>query len=108
MALVKKKVNLIKWPITITSPSDGGKWVDESFIGIFKKIGLTKLNELAEQGDPKLVKSVMEGWEEIKDEEGNEVTFNKKELDSFLDDPHFLRATVQAVLEMTQEAPSKN
>ena len=32
MALVRKKVTSIKWPITITSPSDGGKWVDETFI----------------------------------------------------------------------------
>ena len=108
MALIRKKVTSIKWPITITSPSDGGKWVDETFTGIFDRIGLTKLNQLAEQGDPKLVKSVMKCWQDIKDEEGNELPFNKKELDSFLDDPHFLRATVQAVLEMTQEAPSKN
>ena len=50
MALIKKKVTSIKWPVTVTSPSDGGKWRTESFTGIFKKVGITQIEKLADKG----------------------------------------------------------
>ena len=84
MALIKKKVTSIKWPVTVTSPSDGGKWRTESFTGIFKKVGITQIEKLADKGDPQLVKDVLEGWEDIKDEDGNDVAFTKKELENLV------------------------
>ena len=108
MALVKKKVSSIKWPVTCNLPSDGGKWVEEKFVAIFRKIGLDELTNLSEKGDPTLVKETIEGWEEYKDEEGNDIPFNQDELNLLLDDPHVLRGAVTALVEMTQQAPEKN
>jgi len=108
MALIKKKVTSIKWPITVTSPSDGGKWKDETFTGVFKKLGVKEIQDLSKKGDLQLVIDVLEGWEDIKDEEGNDVAFTKKELDVFLNDINFIKGTVQAIIDMQKGAPEKN
>ena len=108
MALIKKKVTSIKWPVTVNSPTDGGKWKKESFTGIFKKVCITQIEKLADKGDPQLVKDVLEGWEDIKDDDGNDVAFTKKELDGFLNDINFIKGTVQAIIDMQRGAPEKN
>ena len=108
MALIKKKVTSVKWPVICKSPIDGGQWKEETYTGVFRKIGITELAELANKGDPLLIKGVIEGWEDIKDEEGNDIPFTPETLNEMMEDVHFLRATVQAVLGMQQEAPEKN
>jgi len=108
MALIKKKVTSIKWPVTVTSPSDGGKWKNETFTGVFKKVGVKDINELAKKGDLQLVKGILEGWEDIKDEDGNDIAFTKKELDGFLNDINFIKGTAKAIVDFTNGAPEKN
>ena len=108
MALIKKKVTSVKWPITVTSPSDGGKWKDETFTGVFKKLGIKEIQDLSKKGDLQLVKDVLEGWEDIKDEDGNDVAFTKKELDQFLNDINFIKGTTRAIVDLTNGAPEKN
>ena len=67
-----------------------------------------QIEKLADKGDPQLVKDVLEGWEDIKDEDGNDVAFTKKELDGFLNDINFIKGTVQAIIDMQKGAPEKN
>ena len=108
MALVRKKVTSIKWPVSISSPTDGGKWKDETYTGTFKKVGIKQIEELADKGDPQLIREVLEAWEDIKDEDGNEIPFSTEELDLFLDDVNFIKGTVQAIIEMQKGASEKN
>ena len=108
MTLVRKKVTNVKWPVKITTPCDGGTWSVETFTGVFKKIGLNQIEKLADKGDLHLVKDVLKGWEDIKDEDGNDVAFTKKELDGFLNDINFIKGTVQAIIDMQKGAPEKN
>ena len=108
MALIRKKVTSIKWPVSISSPADGGTWKDEAYTGTFKKVGIKQIEELADKGDPQLIREVLEGWEDIKDEDGNDVAFTKKELDGFLNDINFIKGTVQAIIDMQKGAPEKN
>ena len=108
MALIKKKVTSVKWPVTVTFPSDGGKWKNETFTGVFKKVGVKEIQQKAKKGDLQLVKYVLEGWEDIKDEDGNDIAFTKKELDGFLNDINFIKATAQAIVDLQNGAPEKN
>ena len=108
MALIRKKVTSIKWPVTISSPADGGKWWYETYTGTFKKVGIKQIEELADKGDPQLIREVLEGWKDIKDEDGNEIPFSLEELDLFLDDVNFIKGTVQAIIEMQKGASEKN
>ena len=108
MALVRKKVSTVKWPVSVKVPADGGKWHKATFTGIFKLCTLTEYGEYANQGDPELIKAVLEDWEGIEEEDGTEVPFNSKNLDSFLDDPHWIRGTTLAVLELLNEGAAKN
>ena len=108
MALIRKKVTSIKWPVSIASPADGGKWWYETYVGTFKKVGIKQIEELADKGDPQLIREVLEGWEDIKDEDGNEIPFSPEELDLFLDDVNFIKGTTQAIIEMQKGASEKN
>ena len=108
MALIRKKVTSIKWPVSISSPTDGGKWKDATYTGTFKKVGIKQIEELADKGDPQLIREVLEAWEYIRDEDGNEIPFSTEELDLFLDDVKFIKGTVQAIIEMQKGASEKN
>jgi hypothetical protein len=108
MSLVRKKVSTVKWPVTVHLPADGGKWDKESYTGVFKVCTRSEIEELANTGDPDLIRGVLEGWEGIEEEDGTEIPFNSKNLDEWIDNPHWLRGTTKAILEILDESLAKN
>jgi hypothetical protein len=108
MAFVRKKVASVKWPVKVSVPSDGGTFETQTFQGVFKLVGRKEIMDLADNGDEALITQVLEGWEEIEDETGKEISFTKKNLKDFMDDHHWTRGVVKALMEMVDEAPSKN
>ncbi len=108
MAFVLKKVSTYKWPVEVSVPVDGGKFKKETFTAIFKKMSRSAFNELIDEGDDALVDQIIEGWEGIKDEDGEDVPFcagTKKEL---FDDPYVLRALIESYTDSITGATEKN
>jgi len=108
MAFVLKKVSSYKWPVSVDVPVDGGKFKKETFTAVFKKMSRSTFNDLIEQGEEALVSEIVEGWEGIKDEDGDAVPYSDEACQQLLDDPYVLRAIINAYSESLSGAPVKN
>ena len=108
MAFVLKKVSTYKWPVTVSVPVDGGKFRNETFSVLFRKIGRSQFNELAEQDENALVDAIVEGWDGIKDEDGDNVPFTDEAKAVLLDDPFVMKAIINAYADSYGGAPAKN
>lgn len=108
MAFVLKKASSYKWPVTVDVPVDGGKFKKETFTAIFKKMSRSAFNDLVDQGDDALVGEIIEGWEGIKDEDGDEVEYNEDNKVALFDDPYVLRAVITAYTDSLTGAQAKN
>jgi hypothetical protein len=108
MAFVLKKVSSYKWPVAVDVPVDGGKFKKETFTAVFKKMSRSAFNDLIEQGDDALISEIVEGWEGIKDEDGDEIEYSDATRDELFDDPYVLRAVINAYTESLLGAQAKN
>lgn len=108
MAFVLKKVASYKWPVTVETPIDGGKFQKQTFDAIFKKMSRSEFNNLVEQGDDALVDQIVEGWEGITDEDGKEIPFTQKMKKELTDDPYVMRALITAYADSVMGASQKN
>lgn len=108
MAFVLKKTASYKWPVTVETPIDGGKFEKQTFDAVFKKISRSTFNELLEKGDDALVEGILEGWDGIKDEDGKEVPFTQKTKKEVCDDHYIMKALVQAYADSVTGVLTKN
>jgi hypothetical protein len=108
MAFVRKKSATFKWPVTVESPVDGGRFESETFDAVFKRIGRSEFQKLIDKGDLELVEAVLSGWEGIADEAGKEVPFTKGTLKEMLDDPYFTKGIIAAYLASLEGGKAKN
>jgi len=108
MAFVLKKVSSYKWPVTVEVPVDGGKFKKETFTAVFKRMSRSAFNDLVEAGDDALVDQIIEGWEGVKDEDGDEVEYNDENKVMLFDDPHVLRGVITAFTESITGSQAKN
>ena len=108
MAFVLKKVSSYKWPVAVDVPVDGGKFKKETFTAIFKKMSRSAFNDLVEQGDDALIGEIVEGWEGIKDEDGDEVVYSEAPQAELFDDPYDLRGVITAYSDSLSGAQAKN
>ena len=108
MAFVLKKVSSYKWPGSVEVPVDGGKFKKETFTAIFKKMSRSAFNDLIEAGDDALIDQIVEGWEGVKDEDGDEVEYNDENKVALFDDPYVLRAVITAYTDSVTGSQAKN
>lgn len=108
MAFVLKKVSSYKWPVSVEIPVDGGKFKKETFTVLFRKIGRSTFNELVEQDENALADCIVEGWEGVKDEDGDEVPYSEEAKASLFDDPFVMRALINAYADSYGGAQAKN
>lgn len=108
MAFVLKKVSSYKWPVSVEVPVDGGKFKKETFTAIFKKMSRSAFNDLIEAGDDALIDQIVEGWEGVKDEDGDEVEYNDENKVALFDDPYVLRAVITAYTDSVTGSQAKN
>jgi hypothetical protein len=108
MAFVLKKVSSYKWPVSVDVPVDGGKFKKETFTAVFKKMSRSAFNDLVEQGDDALIAEIVEGWEGVKDEDGDDIEYNSETRDQLFDDPYVLRAVIMAYTDSLVGAQAKN
>jgi hypothetical protein len=108
MAFVLKKTASYKWPVTVETPIDGGKFEKQAFDAVFKKMSRSAFNDLVDKGDDALVDGILEGWDGIKDEDGKEIPFTQKTKKELCDDPYVMKALIQAYADSVTGAPAKN
>lgn len=108
MAFVLKKSSSYKWPVTVEVPMDGGRFKKETFTAIFRKMSRSAFNDLIDQGDDALVNEIIQGWENVKDEDGEEVPFDEDAKQQLFDDPYVLRALITAYTDSLTGEKAKN
>lgn len=108
MAFIRKKSSTFKWPVTVESPVDGGRFESETFDAVFKRVGRAEFQRLIDKGDIELIETVLTGWEGITDEGGKELPFNKGNLKEMMDDPYFTRGIITAYLASLEGGKAKN
>lgn len=102
-----RKISSYEWPVKVQVPHNG-RFKEETFTGIFKKLSRSAFNDLLEQGDDALVQEIMIGWKGIVDEDGEEIEFSDEALREFADDPFFLRGLITSFTESLTGAQAKN
>lgn len=102
-----RKVSSYEWPVKIQVPHNG-RFKEETFTAVFKKIARSAFNDLLEQGDDALVQDIVLGWKGIVDEDGEQIEFSEETLREFADDPFFLRGLINSFTESLTGAQAKN
>jgi len=59
-------------------------------------------------GEDALVTEILDGWKDVKDEEGEEVPFDSDSMAQMLDDPYVLRAVINAYTDFLSGGSAKN
>lgn len=108
MAFVLKKTASYKWPVKVEIPIDGGKFESQTFDAVFKKMSRSTFNDLVDKGDDALIDGILEGWEGVFDENGKEVPFTQKTKKEICDDPHVVKALIQAYADSVTGVATKN
>ncbi len=108
-----EKPKAIKWPVTVSSPRDGGNTVKATFTGEFKMISPAEFNAIYSNGgtDEDLIRNVVTGFgDDLHDEFGNPMAFNEENLNMIAAVPYIRAAIISAYLELSQgkKAGAKN
>lgn len=78
---------IVKWPVTIRVPKDGGRSTEFRITGHFKLITKTRIDDLSEDDYADLLHEVFVGWNDgdIVDIDGNPVPVNEDTLARMID-----------------------
>jgi hypothetical protein len=82
----KAKKRVIKWPVTVNQPQDGGSVRSCRFEVLFEVKTQSELEAIAKSGQDMLA-AIVTGWERYVDEDDKPIDFNADELGALLDDP---------------------
>lgn len=80
-----------RWPVKVVVPTDDGKTLTQDFTAVFKRITQTQVEAFtadliaAKITDKDIVKQVLIGWQNIVDDNGNQVPFSETLRDQILD-----------------------
>ena len=95
MAFVRKKDKTFKWPVVVREPSetDAGVYEENEFIAIFKRLKVSEYQEAAEnKTEFQMLKMMLVGWEEMKEEDGQDIPFTNQNLKDMMEDSYWLKA----------------
>ena len=101
------------WPVTVQIPTDGGRYVAETFDAHFKRLSQQRLEQIRKDAldgqltDGGFARTVMGGWAGVTDN-GAEVPFSLAALDQLLQIPGTAAAIVEAFVASQTGAPRKN
>jgi len=110
MAFVRKKVKTFKWPVQVQEPSDTkpGEFETSEFTAVFKRVGMSKLQNSKDDENIDLIRKVLVGWEGIVDEDGEEVPFSDEVLEEQADDADWIKAVLNTYAATYAEAEAGN
>ena len=98
MAFVRKKTKVYSWPVQVKTPSETkiGEFEISEFIGKFRRLSRTELNNFNEDSEYKALEKVLVGWEDLNEEDGTPIQFSKTELKNFAEDTDFVAGVLDA------------
>ena len=98
MAFVRKKTKVYPWPVEVSQPSETkvGEFDTTSFVGKFKRLTRTELDEFESSTEFDALKKVLVGWEDMSEEDGTPIQFSKAELKTFAEDTDFVAGVLDA------------
>ena len=110
MAFVRKKTKIYPWPVKIQRPSENipGEFETSEFIGKFRRLSRTELNNFNEESEFKALEKVLVGWEDINEEDGSPIAFSKTVLKEFSEDVDFVKGVLDAFKAFYGNAQSGN
>lgn len=97
MAFVRKKATSYRWPVSVMPPGDGGIYKKETLDLEFLRLKRTELEEVKD--NVQLLKRVVIGWYDYKDEDGEDIPFSATALEELLEDTAFVPAAATAFWE---------
>lgn len=108
MQLAQKRV--VKWPVTVRVPVDGGRYREEQFTAHFLIVKQSKVDEMElENIDFSLVDEALVGWSEVEDPDTKEpVPFSEEAKATAIDDPCIRRGLITAYGEAVKGRKGKS
>jgi hypothetical protein len=97
-----------KLKVKIYTPNEKGTFDTSELDVIYKRPNLSDLDELRELPGKEAMQKVIAGWEDMVDEDGQEVGFNDDNLQALLMIPQALKAINEAFWQGLFKAAEKN
>jgi len=111
MTFVRKKNKNFKWPVVVREPSenDAGVFEESEFIALFKRLNRSDYSKAVDsKTEFEMLKMMLVGWENMKEENGEEIAFNHQNLKDMMEDSYWLNAVLAAYTSSFTEEKIKN
>ena len=99
MTFVRKKNKTFKWPVVVREPSEtnAGVYEENEFIATFKRLKVSEYQKaLEDKTEFEMLKMMLFGWENMKEEDGQDIAFNDKNIKDLMDDADWIKAITSA------------
>ena len=99
MTFVRKKNKTFKWPVVVREPSetDAGVFEESEVIAVFKRLKVSEYQKAAnENTEFEMMKMMLVGWENMKEEDGEDILFTNQNLKDMMEDSDWLKAVSNA------------
>ena len=110
MAFVRKKSKVYPWPVEVKRPSESvpGEFETTKFIGKFARLDRSSLDEFEDEDEFSALSKILVGWEDVNEEDGTAIEFNKTILKEFSEDVDFVKGVLDAFKAFYGNAQSGN
>lgn len=111
MTFVRKKNRTFKWPVVVREPSetDAGVYEENEFIAIFRRLKVSEYQKAAEnKTEFEMLKMMLVGWENIKEENGEDLPFSNQNLKEMMEDAYWLKAVSESYTKSLVDEKVKN
>ena len=110
MAFVRKKSKVYPWPVEVKRPSESvpGEFVTTKFIGKFARLDRSSLDKFDNEDEFSALSKILVGWEDVNEEDGTAIEFNKTILKEFSEDVDFVKGVLDAFKAFYGNAQSGN
>ena len=110
MAFVRKKSKVYPWPVEVKRPSESvpGEFETTKFIGKFARLDRSSLDKFDNEDEFSALSKILVGWEDVNEEDGTAIEFNKTILKEFSEDVDFVKGVLDAFKSFYGNAQSGN
>ena len=110
MAFVRKKSKVYPWPVEVKRPSESvpGEFETTKFIGKFARLDRSSLDKFEDEDEFSALSKILVGWEDVNEEDGTAIEFNKTILKEFSEDVDFVKGVLDAFKAFYGNAQSGN
>ena len=110
MAFVRKKSKVYPWPVEVKRPSESvpGEFETTKFIGKFARLDRSSLDKFDNEDEFSALSKILVGWEDVNEEDGTAIEFNKSILKEFSEDVDFVKGVLDAFKAFYGNAQSGN